>query len=610
MDPRQTINSITLKTSGTSKRSSSLNDPKCLHEGPASQQQQQQQQQQAPEQEHQKRDGPYSVDGTKGTDDDPFAHADERDNLLRNNDIPAPETGSISLIGRICQCVDDSGETEPYPFSKRRLCFVFVVALLSIIINLIVMPLALTRMDRASSPPTTSPTIAPSRVPPPSTNPTVSPTIFGQTFAPTTQQEQTPPMGSPVSPEQTPPNMTVPIALPPFSLEAINNPATPQYKAFQWLLHDPNIASYTTLRTMQRMALATFFFATNVPFQNQTEIAQNEQQKTSPRMDPDVVNNLFNGNQHQAVVWNKSTHWLSYDIHECLWYSNVPFVCDAEKYYRFLTLPNNNLIGTIPAEVALLPRLQQIDLSHNRAMHGSIPTHIGLLTELQDLKLSFLPFLSGTLPDTMTNLDVFLQRIHLQETPFLIKTLSPSIGKLTRLQELLLDSHITNGGRATSQRAALPSELGNMLALRNFTISGEEVIGTLPTEIARLSRLEWLHISHTSVTGTIPQDFGLLTSLTKLQLMQNQLGGGLPQELSMLGQSLTSLSLNANFFSGTIPIQYANLTKCKIMAFQNNELSGTVPLGLCYLVNEEIIHTLRVDCADGQVQCICDCECF
>jgi Leucine-rich repeat (LRR) protein len=609
MVTRHNISSITpnsLRSSVISELSGSSHDLQWLPERPEDSQQQQQQQQQATEHE-QCTDEPHSVDGAR-------EDAEERDSLLRNsnNDCPASETGSSSLFGRVCtylQCIVGPDEKEQDPFSQRRLWFIFVVALLSIVINLIVMPIALARMDKGSASSTASPTITPSRVPPPPMSPTVSPTIYGQTYAPTKQQEQVP-TAVPLSPGPMPPNLTVPIALPPFTLEKINNPATPQYKAFQWLIHDPNIASYTTSRIMQRMGLATFFFATNGPFQNQTQIPQTQQQKSSRGIDPDVFGKLFDGRQHQNIMWNQSTHWLSYDIHECFWFSYAPFVCDAKDYYRYLTFPNNNLVGTIPAEISLLPRLQQIELSHNGGIYGPIPTHVGFLAELQDLKLSYLPYLSGTLPDTITNLHVYLQRIHLQETPFFVKTLSPSIGKLTRLQELLLDTHTTKGDRATSQQATLPVELGNMHALRNFTISGQEVIGTLPTEIARLSWLEWLHIADTRVTGTIPQDFGSLTSLTKLQLMQNQIRGALPWELSKLRETLTSLSLNLNFFSGTIPDQYSNLIKCKFMALQNNELSGTVPLGLCNLLDDESLHALRVDCLDGQVQCSCDCECF
>ncbi len=58
---------------------------------------------------------------------------------------------------------------------------------------------------------------------------------------------------------------------------------SPQYKAFQWLLGDPSLMTYTDARKIQRFALATLYRATNGP------------------------------------GWLQRDGWLNYSVHECSW---------------------------------------------------------------------------------------------------------------------------------------------------------------------------------------------------------------------------------------------------------------------------------------------------
>jgi len=92
----------------------------------------------------------------------------------------------------------------------------------------------------------------------------------------------------------------------------------------------------------------------------------------------------------------------------------------------------------------------------------------------------------------------------------------------------------------------------------------------------------------------------------------------LPSTLGLLRDTLTTLEVNDNRLTGSIPIQYSNLTLAKVMSFQKNLLSGSVPLNLCYLRLANVMDVLRVDCletrslyySDSYVECDCDCECF
>ena len=163
--------------------------------------------------------------------------------------------------------------------------------------------------------------------------------------------------------------------------------------ADEWQKEDPGYPTYSNDRNQQRLALATFYFATG------------------------------------GSLWTNNTGWLSYDIDECEWFSHSPLdqVCDDEGYYLHLHLDNNNLVGTLTAEMAILSNLTLLDLSSNslsntipssfqaltnlgylnlahNALNGSIP--IGLMTQLTSLRQLGVNnnLLTGTIPSDVGNL--------------------------------------------------------------------------------------------------------------------------------------------------------------------------------------------------------------
>ncbi|CAL9111042.1 unnamed protein product [Musa textilis] len=99
-------------------------------------------------------------------------------------------------------------------------------------------------------------------------------------------------------------------------------------------------------------------------------------------------------------------------------------------------------------------------------------------------------------------------------------TLSPSIGNLTNLQIILLQSN--------------------------------NISGPVPQEIARLSKLKTLDLSNNYFTGEIPTSIGHLSSLRYLRLNNNSLCGAVPLSLTNLTQ-LAFLDLSYNNFSGPTP---------------------------------------------------------
>ena len=67
------------------------------------------------------------------------------------------------------------------------------------------------------------------------------------------------------------------------TLEALQNPSSPQFQAVQWLQEDPVLQIYPEYRLRQRFALAVLYYASN------------------------------------GYTWTSSRDWLSLEHHDCEW---------------------------------------------------------------------------------------------------------------------------------------------------------------------------------------------------------------------------------------------------------------------------------------------------
>ncbi|MDM8520113.1 clostripain-related cysteine peptidase [Anaerolineales bacterium HSG6] len=93
-----------------------------------------------------------------------------------------------------------------------------------------------------------------------------------------------------------------------------------------------------------------------------------------------------------------------------------------------------------------------------------------------------------------------------------------------------------------------------------------------------------LRLDRNQLTGTIPTELGNLANLTGLYLYENQLTGTIPTELGNL-VNLTELRLNSNQLTGTIPTELGNLVNLPSLNLSYNQLTGTIPTELGNLVN-------------------------
>ncbi len=231
-----------------------------------------------------------------------------------------------------------------------------------------------------------------------------------------------------------------------------------------------------------------------------------------------------------------------------------------------LIMQDNNLVGTLPAELGDLSGLVKLSLFMN-LISGPIPRELGNLSKLEALHLHNNDLISGEIPKELANLSR-LRILDLFDNS-LTGAIPPELGNLSQLNWLELGSNELSG--------QIPSELGNLSQLMYLRIQGNSFTGEIPKELGNLTQLRDLWLSRNSLTGEIPMELGNLVQLSDwLLLNDNSLTGEIPKELGNLTR-LGRLSLGRNFLTGKIPPELGNLFELGSLHLNDNALSGEIP---------------------------------
>lgn len=340
---------------------------------------------------------------------------------------------------------------------------------------------------------------------------------------------------------------------------------SPQYKAYSWLIEDPNFDQHEDWRLRQRLALATFFYA-------------------------------MGGSR-----WGSST-WLNYNITECQWMtSGIGKICADDGTIQLLNVTKQRgFKGTLPPELSLLTNLEGMDFTDN-VLGGDLS---GLFDNDFD-RPNFQVFwcrrcrLGGTFPSEFGQV-ANMQALYLDEND-LTGELPSEVGLLTSLRFLEMHKNKFSGPMPTTigsipalktlhlggnQFTSMPSELGMLAAAEELYLS-ENAITKLPTEIGLMSQLKLLELDKNRLQGIIPTELSQLTNLERLLLNVNQFSGSIPSELGLLNK-LNWLWLNENKLEGPIPTSLGQLAAMSEMVLEGNDLTLTIPseLGLLLLLKK------------------------
>ncbi|KAL9226027.1 hypothetical protein vseg_001882 [Gypsophila vaccaria] len=100
-------------------------------------------------------------------------------------------------------------------------------------------------------------------------------------------------------------------------------------------------------------------------------------------------------------------------------------------------------------------------------------------------------------------------------------TLSPNIGNLTNLQNILLQNNNITGH--------IPAVIGTLSKIQTIDLSDNFFIGKIPTSLSLLKNLHYLRLNNNSLSGVIPPSFANITQLSFIDLSYNNLSGPVPR---------------------------------------------------------------------------------
>ncbi|XP_019187953.1 PREDICTED: receptor protein kinase TMK1-like [Ipomoea nil] len=205
------------------------------------------------------------------------------------------------------------------------------------------------------------------------------------------------------------------------------------------------------------------------------------------------------------------------------------------------------LEGPLPQSLNQLSKLTHLSLQNNK-FSGKLPSLSGL-SELQYAYLDFNEF--DTIP-----FDFF--------------------DGVVNLQVLALDGNPLNA----SNGWLLPDKLQDSAQLTNLTLMNCNLGGPLPEFLGSMASLEVLLLSMNRLSGPLPQSFR--GSMLKMLWLNDQSGEGMngPIDVVATMESLTSLWLHGNHFSGKIPESIGNLAYLQDLNLNTNNLVGLVPSSL------------------------------
>jgi hypothetical protein len=194
-------------------------------------------------------------------------------------------------------------------------------------------------------------------------------------------------------------------------------------------------------------------------------------------------------NSTNGAGWTDGTGWNDNPGTEPTWYG---VTCDqANTKVLGIDLKNNNLVGTIPAELGDLSNLTSLDLSSNR-LAGIIPSQLGNLADLKvlDLHSNQLTGISPGLENLANLTHLYLDRNRITGS------IPAGFGELTGLEVLSLGANRFSGG--------IPPGLGSLPGLVKLYVYGSRLSGGIPLQIGDLANLQYIELHGNRLTGAIP----------------------------------------------------------------------------------------------------------
>nr|XP_011460365.1 PREDICTED: probable LRR receptor-like serine/threonine-protein kinase At1g07650 isoform X1 [Fragaria vesca subsp. vesca] len=222
-------------------------------------------------------------------------------------------------------------------------------------------------------------------------------------------------------------------------------------------------------------------------------------------------------------------------------------ICHIQSIY----LMGQDLDGVLPASLAKLPYLKQVNLGQND-LNGLIPR------EWASTKLEFLVLsvnnLSGPIPGYL--------------------------GNITTLRALALEGNLFSG--------PVPSDLGKLINMESLYLRVNNLTGELPVALTNLTKLKELQIGSNNFTGRIPNYFQSWKDLEILEMIASGFEGPLPSSLSVL-KNMTDLRIgDLSGESSEFP-NLSNMTNMKKLMLRSCNITGQIPEYISTMTNLAVL---------------------
>eukprot|EP01032_Pedospumella_encystans_P013541 gene13541-15583_t len=247
--------------------------------------------------------------------------------------------------------------------------------------------------------------------------------------------------------------------------------------------------------------------------------------------------------------------------------SSIPTFWSALPNLTQIWFLDNYFTGTIPVELADIASLEVLRIESN-ALHGTVPDAFRRLRKLDNVVL-YRNFLTGTFPAAFYNMTT-LQYIDMGDNYF-SGTIPAALAQLSELQYLFLDSNRFFG--------TIPNSMGDLHSMRELVLYNNMLTGSVPNSIASLSQLALFLISHNMLTGPISGLFDPASqqSLNTIQINNNQFSGVFPKEIFLLPR-LEAVVAGSNCFTDFEPAEI-----CRAPTLVTVSLDGLTSSASCAL---------------------------
>ncbi|XP_040379842.1 protein NSP-INTERACTING KINASE 3-like [Oryza brachyantha] len=174
------------------------------------------------------------------------------------------------------------------------------------------------------------------------------------------------------------------------------------------------------------------------------------------------------------------------------------------------------------------------------------------------------------------------------------------ISALVAIKAALHDkSNVLGDWKASSGGAGGPCHWSLVFCSDDGHVNGLEMVhqnlsGALSPAIGKLRRLQFLLLQHNDISGPIPETLGRLKLLQRLDLAFNQFTGTIPGTLGH-PRDIFFVRLSHNNLSGSIPDSLATSQSVYLLDLSYNNLSGPVPNFIVknvYFAGNPLLHNL------------------